>query len=155
MTNPVTRQVVERFYAALAVRDLETLAPYLDDDVVWTISGPVDILPICGRHSGKANVLRMLDGQVPTLFTDRRFTVSAMLIDGDRAAVLGRLTATLYANGRSISYRTGKFMQFRDGKLIDYTSIIDSFDAAEQVLGHSLGMNGGSARAADGDIVAL
>ena len=43
-SSPVARAVVEGFYRALADRDMDTLATYLDDDVVWTISGPVDIL---------------------------------------------------------------------------------------------------------------
>ena len=51
--GPVPRAVVEAFYRALADRDVGTLATYLDDDVVWTISGPVDILPFCGQRVGK------------------------------------------------------------------------------------------------------
>ena len=53
MSGPVRRAVVEAFYGALANRDMATLATFLDDDVVWTISGPVDILPFCGRRVGK------------------------------------------------------------------------------------------------------
>jgi hypothetical protein len=29
-------------------------------------------------------------------------------------------------------------MRFRDRKIVEYCSVIDSFDAAEQVLGHSI-----------------
>ena len=51
--SAVPRAAVEAFYRALADRDMDTLATYLDDDVVWTISGPVDILPFCGQRVGK------------------------------------------------------------------------------------------------------
>jgi hypothetical protein len=64
-TEPVPRAAVEGFYAALAKCDMDALAPYLDDKVVWTISGPVDLLPFCRVHRGKANVLDMIGGQVP------------------------------------------------------------------------------------------
>ncbi|MGE5166538.1 MAG: hypothetical protein ACM3IH_21270 [Sphingobacteriales bacterium] len=40
-TGPVPRAVVEAFYHALANRDMGTLATFLDEQVVWTISGPV------------------------------------------------------------------------------------------------------------------
>jgi ketosteroid isomerase-like protein len=136
--NPVPRAVVEAFYHALAIRDLETLATFLDDRVVWTISGPVDILPFCGRRVGKDGVMQLLARDIPTLLEDRRFVPQTMLVDGDRAAVLGNLTATKRAGGRAISYRIAHFIQFRNEKVIDYVSVIDSFDAVEQMLGYSL-----------------
>jgi len=37
----------------LSNRDMETLSDFLDDDVVWTISGPVDIPPFRGRRGGR------------------------------------------------------------------------------------------------------
>ena len=138
MTNPVPRAVVEAFYHALSVRDMDALACFLDDEVVWTISGPVDILPFCGRRVGKVVVMDLLERDIPTLLSGRRFFAKTMLVDGDRAAVLGKLTATKRAGGRAISYRIAHFIQFRDEKVIDYVSIIDSYDAVEQMLGYSL-----------------
>ena len=138
MSSPVPRAVVEAFYHALSVRDMDTLATFLDDQVVWTIGGPVDILPFCGRRVGKDVVMELLERDIPTLLSGRRFVAKMMLVDGDRAAVLGKLTATKRAGGRAISYRIAHFSQFRDEKVIDYVSIIDSFDAVEQMLGYSL-----------------
>lgn len=137
-SNPVPRAIVEAFYHALAIRDLETLARFLDDQVVWTISGPVDILPFCGRRVGKDVVMQLLARDIPTLLEDRRFVPQTMLVDGDRAAVLGKLTATKRAGGRAISYRIAHFIQFRNEKVIDYIAIMDTFDAVEQMLGYSL-----------------
>ena len=58
--SPVPRAVVEAFYHALSVRDMAALVNFLDDDVVWTISGPVDILPFCGQRVGKGLVMKLL-----------------------------------------------------------------------------------------------
>jgi ketosteroid isomerase-like protein len=137
-SRSVSREVVEKFYHALATRDMETLATYLDDDVVWTISGPVDILPFCGRRVGKDVVMDLLQRDIPTLLEGRRFIPQTMLVDGDSAAVLGKLSATKRAEGRAISYRIAHFIRFRNEKVIDYVAIIDSFDAVEQMLGYSL-----------------
>jgi ketosteroid isomerase-like protein len=134
----VPRAVVEAFYHALSVRDMAALANFLDDDVVWTISGPVDILPFCGQRVGKGLVMKLLGRDSPTLWSSRRFLAKTMLVDGDRASVLGRLTATKRASGQAISYRIAQFIQFRDKKVVDFVSIIDSFDAVEQLLGYNL-----------------
>ena len=153
MSKPVPRAVVEAFYHALSIRDLDRLADYLNDEVVWTISGPVDILPFCGQRVGKDVVMKLLERDIPTLLSSRRFVAKAMLVDGDRAAVLGKLTATKRHGGRAISYRIAHFIQFRDEKVIDYVSIIDSFDAVEQMLGYSLDAYDGYR--VDGNIVTV
>ncbi len=137
-SNPVARAVVEGFYRALADRDMDMLATYLDDDVVWTISGPVDILPFCGQRVGKDAVMNLLMQDSPTFLSDRRFVPNTMLVDGNNAAVLAKLTATKRVDGHAISYRIAHFIKFRAEKVIEYVSIIDSFDAVEQMLGYNL-----------------
>ncbi|MFZ0669201.1 MAG: nuclear transport factor 2 family protein, partial [Pseudolabrys sp.] len=117
---------------------------------VWTISGPVDILPFCGQRVGKALVMKLLGRDSPTLLSDRRFVAKTMVVDGDRAAVLGRLTATKRASGQAISYRIAHFIQFRDEKVVGYVS---SFDAVEQLLGYSLDAYDGYR--VEGDIVTV
>jgi len=153
MSGSVPRAVVKAFYHALSIRDMGTLATFLDDQVTWTISGPVDILPFCGQRVGKDVVLKLLVRDIPTLLSGRRFVAKTMLVDGDRAAVLGKLTATKRDGGRAISYRVAHFIQFRDEKVIDYVSIIDSFDAVEQMLGYSLDAYDGYR--VDGNIVTV
>ncbi|HTL65820.1 MAG TPA: nuclear transport factor 2 family protein [Pseudolabrys sp.] len=137
-SSPVARAVVEGFYRALADRDMDMLATYLDDDVVWTISGPVDILPFCGQRVGKDAVMNLLMQDSPTFLSDRRFVPNTMLVDGNNAAVLAKLTATKRVDGHAISYRIAHFIKFRAEKVIEYVSIIDSFDAVEQMLGYNL-----------------
>ena len=153
MSSSVPRAVVEAFYHALSIRDMGTLATFLDDQVTWTISGPVDILPFCGQRVGKDVVMKLLVRDIPTLLSGRRFLAKTLLVDGDRAAVLGKLSATKRDGGRAISYRVAHFIQFRDEKVIDYVSIIDSFDAVEQMLGYSLDAHDGYR--VDGNIVTV
>ncbi|HMA56973.1 MAG TPA: nuclear transport factor 2 family protein [Pseudolabrys sp.] len=152
-TGPVPRAVVEAFYHALANRDMGTLATFLDEQVVWTISGPVDMLPFCGQRIGKAVVMKLLVRDIPTFLSDRRFVPNTMLVDGDRAAVLGRLNATKRDDGHAISYRIAHFIKFRDEKVVEYVSIIDSFDAVEQMLGYNLDACDGYR--VEGDIVTV
>jgi ketosteroid isomerase-like protein len=151
--KPVPRAVVDAFYRALAERDMATLADFLDDDVVWTISGPVDILPFCGERTGKSGVMKLLMQDSPAFLMHRRFVPSMTLVDGDGAAVLGRLTGSKRDDGHAISYRIAHFIKFRDEKVVEYMSIIDSFDAVEQMLGYNLDPHEGYR--AEGDIVTV
>ena len=153
MTNPVPRAVVEAFYRAYAERNAAKVAEFLDDDVEWTISGPVDVLPFCGTRHGKAAVLDLIERLVPEVFRVYSFVPDAMLVDGDQAATLSRLSAKS-GDGRVISYRLAHFVRFRAGKIIRNLSIIDSFDAVEQVLGHPLALHDGQ-MADVGDLVAV
>lgn len=138
MTEAVPRSVVEAFYKVYAVRDVAKIAPYLHDDVKWTVSGPVDLLPFCGTRHGSAAVVELIDRVVPEVLKVFSFLTEAMLIDGDRVATLNRLAARRADDGRVISYRVAHFMRFGDGKVTENLSFIDSFDAVQQMLGHPL-----------------
>ena len=138
MDNLVLRSVVEAFFKAYAARDSEKVAEFLHNDVEWKISGPVDIFPFCGIHHGKATVLDLMSRQVPAVLRVFRFVPDAFLIEGNQAATLTRLSAKCTSDGRVISYRVANFFRFKDGKVISNLSLLDSYDAVEQVLGHPL-----------------
>ena len=150
-----TREIAEAFYRAYTARDTAAMADFLADDVEWTISGPVDVLPFCGTHYGKAAVLDLVENGVPAVFRVFSFALDQMLVDGDRVATLNRLSART-PNGRVISYRVAHFFHFQNGKLVENLSLIDSFDAVEQVLGHPLSLDEPPRLAAEDDaLVAL
>jgi len=138
MDHTVTRQVVDAFYDAYTTGDRDKLAAMLHDDVEWLISGPVSVLEYAGRRHGKAEVLELGAAILPGVLADLKVTHESVVIDGDRAALLNRLTARRRADGRSIGYRFAHFLRFKEGKVIETLSIIDTFDAAEQMLGHAL-----------------
>lgn len=154
MTYVVPRKLVEAFYKAYAARDVRRISEFLDDDVEWTISGPIDILPFCGTHRGKTAVLNLIGRQVPDILQVFSFVSEAILVDGDQVAMLNRQSARLAGRRRVVSYRVANFMRFRAGKLIENLSLLDSFDAVEQVLGHPLTLHEGRPTE-QGDLVAL
>jgi ketosteroid isomerase-like protein len=135
---PVLRARVEAMFKTYAARDFKAFAAFLDDDVEWTISGPVDILPFCGTRRGKDKVFELVAKQIPDVLRIFNFAPEAMLVDGDNVATLSRVRARHSGDGRLISYRIANFLRFRNGLCTYNLSLLDSFDAAEQVLGHSL-----------------
>jgi ketosteroid isomerase-like protein len=156
--NPVSRTALEAtfqaFFDAYAVRDAQKVAPFLHEDVEWTISGPVDVLPFCGVHRGRANVVDLIARRVPAVLRVFSSVPEATLFDGDQVAMLTRLSARRAGDGRVISHRVANFFRFRDGKLAQNLSLLDSFDAVEQVIGHSLAGHDGLVPGM-GDLVSL
>ncbi|MFN3657643.1 MAG: nuclear transport factor 2 family protein [Pseudolabrys sp.] len=150
----VPRAVVDRFCKAYAARDAGAVAPFLHDDVRWTISGPVDLLPFCGTWYGRPAVVDLIGSLVPSVIRVFSFVPQSLLVDGDQLAMLNRLTAKRSDDGRVISYRVANFMRFQNDKVVDNLSLLDSFDAVEQVLGHPLSVHAGAA-AESGDLVAV
>ncbi len=138
MANTVTRQVVDAFYDAYTTGDRDTLAAMLHDNVEWSISGPIAVLLYCGERHGKAQVLEMACNILPSVLAELRVRHESVVISGDSVATVNRLTARRRSDGRQIGYRFAHFIRFQDGKVIETLSIIDTFDAAEQMLGHSL-----------------
>jgi len=154
MTTPIPRAIVTAFLDAFTSRDVERIAPYLDKDVIWTINGPVDLLHYCGVRQGSAAVLDLIGRQTPAMFHIRRFTPEFMLVDGDRASVLSRMSAVRRSDNRNISYRTAQFLRFANEKLVEFLAVIDSFDAVEQVLGHPIDMQNPNT-IVDDDVIAV
>lgn len=130
--------VVEAYFRAFASRDPAAFGGYLHDNVVWTISGPIDVIPYCGTHRGKAAVVDVMARRARNVLNDVKLVREKFLVDGNSAAALTRLTGRLAADGRTVSYRVANFFRFQDGKVIENTSLMDSFDAAEQLLGHAI-----------------
>jgi len=129
---------VQAYFRACVSRDPERIAALLHDDLEWSLCGPIDLLPFRGQRSGKAAVVDTLTRLVPSVI---RLTkkLEKVLIDGDRAASYMHLTAVHACAGRTVSYRSAQFILARDGKILDFRGLIDSFDATEQVLLAAMG----------------
>jgi ketosteroid isomerase-like protein len=137
MTTGISHLVKEYFQACVS-RDPQRISKCLDDDVLWSLGGPVDLLPFCGQRRGKQAVIDTIVGLTPTVMRMTGMDIEELLTDGDRAAAIIRVTAIHAGTGRTVSYRNAHFMRFRDGKMVELRALIDTFDAAEQILGHPI-----------------
>lgn len=142
MTYTVTKELVDAFYDAFVKPDGDKLAQLVHDDVRWTTRGPIEVLSFCGIHHGKAQVLELATRTLPTLFASIELVRESLVIEGDRAAALNFQTSRRRSDGRIATYRFAHFFRFKDDKVIETFTIIDSFNAAEQVLGHALPLDG-------------
>jgi len=111
------------------------------------------VLSYCGTHRGKANVLDLIRRRIPLIMRTYSFVPEAILIEGDQLAMLNRQSARRTSDGRAVSYRVANFMRFRDGKVVENISLIDSFDAVEQLLGCQLAVGEVPRAEVDGVVV--
>jgi ketosteroid isomerase-like protein len=146
--------VVDSFCKVYAVRDADKIGEFLHDDVEWAVSGPVEYLQFCGTHSGKANVVDLIKRRIPQVLRTFSFVPESVLVDGDQVAMLHRQSSRRAVDGRVINFRVANFLRFRDGKVVWNLSLLDTFDAVEQVLGHRLGI-GNESGMVEGDVVAI
>ena len=131
------RPIVEAFYKASAERDVARIVAMIDDDVDWLVQGPVDIFSFLGQRRGKMAVLEGYR-EIAQRLEVTGYRVEKLLVDGDCAAALIRLTSIVRATGKIMSTRTSQFSRFRGGKVVEMHAVIDSFDMVEQTLGHPL-----------------
>jgi uncharacterized protein (TIGR02246 family) len=131
------RPLVEAFYRASAERDIERVASILADDVDWLVQGPVDVFSFLGQRRGKAAVLEGYR-EIARKLEVTGYEVEQLLVDGDCAAALIRLSSVVVATGKTMSVRTSQFSRFRDGKLVQMHAVLDTFDLVEQTIGRPL-----------------
>ena len=124
-------------HRALNDRQPEDLAALLDEDVEWTIYGPIDMFPFLGGRRGKAAVLEVVR-QIADNFRIHRFDRESIMLGVDSAASMLRYTLTALDSNKPISLRLAHFAQFKAGRLLSIRVIVDTFDLVEQALGRPI-----------------
>jgi ketosteroid isomerase-like protein len=140
----VTHELLNNFYDACISRDAARIGPLLDDDVEWLLTGPVEVISYCGRRKGRAAAVEMLV-QGRDVIVLNHFDFDHVLIAGDHAATLSWFVGTEPKSGRPVKFRCSHFLRFRDGKVISFRAVRDTFSFVEQVIGHPLDLGPESA----------
>jgi ketosteroid isomerase-like protein len=135
-TGPGCPATARDFRRARRTRDPRQIAPFLDDDVDWLLTGPIELISFGGQRRGKGAVLDCLTRQHPAVLAGFKVELAELLIDGNR-----RQIGVQRSTGRTVSYNQAQLLlYFRDGKIVKYRGIIDSFNAAEQIMGHPVAL---------------
>lgn len=131
------RAVILEIQDAFRKGDYARIAAHYHDDVDWVFYGPPSVFPDVGRRRGKVEVFKTFQS-LNAMYRFERHVTDHSIAQGDWAAGVADVTLVQRTSGRVISCKIASFHRVRDGKVIEYRGFIDSFDAAEQVLGHEL-----------------
>lgn len=123
------RAINERQFA-----DIEAL---IDEDVEWTLYGPVEMFPFFGARRGRAAVLDVIR-QIAENVRVHRFDRETIMLGADSAASMMRYSLTALDSNKPISVRLAHFAQFTDGRLRSLRILVDSYELVEQALGRPL-----------------
>jgi uncharacterized protein (TIGR02246 family) len=93
METEATRALINRFIEARATNDAAMLAELLADDAAWHAPASAQIGPFNGRDAVVKALTGGAAGSILDVSTIER-DVRSVIVDGDRAVVQQRLTAT-------------------------------------------------------------
>jgi uncharacterized protein len=115
MQTEATRALIQRFIEARASNDAATINDLLTDDAVWYAPVSAKIGPFKGREDVAKALTGGAAGAILDVSTIKR-DVRSVIVDGDRAVVQQRLTATA-RNGNDYANEYCWVYTCRDGKV--------------------------------------
>jgi len=120
-------------HRAINERQFAEIEPLIDDDVDWTIHGPVDLFPCFGSRRGKEAVLEVIR-QIAERVRVHRFDREQIMLGVESAASMLRYSLTVLATNKPARVRLAHFAQFREGRLSSIRILLDSLELAEQTV---------------------
>jgi ketosteroid isomerase-like protein len=135
METNATRALGRQLYDFYARKDADAIQSLIHDDIDWTMYGPEKIFPFQGHRSGKTAVLQVLQ-MIGEEYELQRYEPEFVIADGDRVAAISNVAFRRKSSGRVLSFKVANFMRVQDGRIIEFREFSDTFNVAEQALGH-------------------
>lgn len=120
-------------HRAVNERQFDEIETLIDDDVDWTLHGPVELFPFFGARHGKAAVLQVIR-QIADRVRVHRFDREQIMLGTDQASSMLRYSLTMLDTNKPLRVRLAHFAQFRDGRLVRMRILVDSYEIAEQTV---------------------
>ena len=118
---PTTAELVERYINLNNLNDVDGVMDCCADDILFeSVMNPGGSV----RLEGKAQVRQVLEGTL-TAFSERKYRIASLLIDGDNAATETLFTGIAQADlgdgvtsGDYVTIRGATFFETKNGKII-------------------------------------
>jgi ketosteroid isomerase-like protein len=120
-------------HRAINERQFSDLDSLIDEDVDWTIHGPVELFPSFGSRRGKAAVIEVIR-QIADKVRVHRFDREQIMLGPESASSLLRCSLTVLDTNKPARVRVAHFAQFKDGRLSSMRMLVDSYELIEQAL---------------------
>ncbi|MEU1850282.1 nuclear transport factor 2 family protein [Streptomyces sp. NPDC019990] len=135
-TNPAsvaeaTRAVVQTFLAARLAGDTEKLTALFADDVDWVLAENPGVPWIRPRSTAAECAAQGAELMQYTVPEDARASVDAFLVDGNDAVLMGHLSGTVRATGKSFEGPFALRLTVEDGRITRHHLYENSLSIAE------------------------
>jgi ketosteroid isomerase-like protein len=135
------RQQIHKFYAAYAAGKIDAVLEAFDENVDFVSFAPRELFPVLGRRHGRAEVATTMK-VMHAAFEFVAYQPFFIVVSDEKEAatmVLARLKQR--STGRFIQLYIANFMRFRDGRVTEFREFMDTFDAAQQILGREIDLS--------------
>ena len=131
METSQTRALIESYYQALTTGDRDGVAALVADDCRWVPPASAPFGPVDGGPEVVAELTGDLIRRVFDLSEPFALEVRSILVDGDRAVVQQRLTATARDTGKPYDNQYCWVYTCREGRIVHMEEYADTVVAAE------------------------
>ena len=121
-------------HRAINERQFNEIDTLIDEDVDWTIHGPVDLFPFFGARRGKDAVLEVIR-QIASRVRVHRFDREAIMLGLESASSLLHCSLTMLDTNKPLRIRLAHFAQFKEGRLSSLRILVDNYELAERAFG--------------------
>ncbi|SCL13555.1 nuclear transport factor 2 family protein [Micromonospora inyonensis] len=125
-TSTSTAAVVESFFTRFAAGDVPGLIDLFADELDFVVEGSPRI-PWSGRRSSPAELEAFFASFGQVLGPAKEYNVTATVIDGDNAVVIGHNSFEVLATGKVFDNHFALHMVVEDGKITTYRMYEDSY----------------------------
>ena len=130
MTRAEMEQLVRKLYAARIAGDIEAIMTFVAPDVHFALAGDPAASPVAGRLTG-ADKLRPQLVQLIEAFTFNSYDITALLVEGSRAAVHAKANITSVKSGATVDMELADFIEVRDGRVVSFVQFCDTATVAK------------------------
>lgn len=132
--DDTTQEIVQRFLKYLTERNLTALACLFSETVDWDIPGDENKAPWLGKRSSRQEVsdcyeLLWKNTEPVAAHIDHLFT------DGENAVITGDFSTKMLATGNIVDSLFCIRMHIRNGKILQYRLLEDSFAVSVALSG--------------------
>ncbi|MFF0742882.1 nuclear transport factor 2 family protein [Streptomyces sp. NPDC004111] len=126
-----TRAVVQEFLTARLAGDTERLVELFADKVDWLLAENPGVPWIRPRSTGAECAAQFTDLAQYTVAEDSRASLDAFLVDGTDAVLMGRLSGTVRATGKSFEGPFALRLTVEEGRIVRHHLYENSLSIAE------------------------
>ncbi|ANS63288.1 hypothetical protein SLINC_1064 [Streptomyces lincolnensis] len=126
-----TRAVVQEFLAARLAGDTERLAAVFADEVDWVLAENPAVPWIRPRSTAAECAAQVTELTEHTVPEDARASVDTFLVDGADAVLMGHLSGTVRATGKSFEGPFALHLTVEDGRITRHRLYENSLSIAE------------------------
>ncbi|MBM7170574.1 nuclear transport factor 2 family protein [Streptomyces sp. G44] len=126
-----TRAVVREFLAARLAGDTDRMVELFADDVDWMLADNPGVPWIRPRSTGAECAAQSAELAAHTVAEDARASLDTFLVDGADAVLMGHLSGTVRATGKSFAGPFALRLTVEDGRITRHHLYENSLSIAE------------------------